>query len=71
MEDKFAFMRDTVQKDISDNLMSKDSANMASSMIDVFEELMSKLERIAVATETIAQAVGYSEGRAEIWTRQS
>lgn len=70
MEDKFAFMRDTVQKDIADG-HDRDSANMASSMIDVVEELMSKLERIAVATETIAQAVGYSDGRAEIWTRQS
>lgn len=49
-DEAFASLREGVQKDIKDGF-DQDSANMALAIISVAEELLSKLERIAVTAE--------------------
>lgn len=47
----FATLRDGVKRDTKDNAFDRDATAMALAMISVAEELLSKLERIAVAAE--------------------
>jgi len=54
MDTKLAFqtIRGGIRADIKDGGLDRESAAMTLAMVDVVEELMSKLERIAVAAET-------------------
>ena len=47
----------------------KESATVALAVVDIAEEFLSKLERIAVAVETTANNVGETDGLPMIWTR--
>jgi hypothetical protein len=47
----------------------RDAAAMALAMITVADAMMSKLERIAVASETLAGTVGEHYGIPTIWTK--
>lgn len=71
MKAQFDLMRVMVRRDMKDG-HDRDSAAMASAMIDVAEELMSKLERIAVAAETIANTTAIDHyGQPSVRTSQA
>lgn len=54
IDEAFATIRGGIRADVKDGALDRESAAITLAMADVFEELMSKLERIAIASETIA-----------------
>lgn len=50
-DEAFATIRGGIRADVKDGHLDRESAAITLAMADVFEELMSKLERIAVAAE--------------------
>lgn len=63
IEQAFTTVRGGIQADIQNNAFDRQSAAMALAMVDIAEELLSKLERIAVANEALANAVDPYDGR--------
>ncbi len=66
MDMKEAF--DIIRVAIKDH-QDKEGIPVATALLTVAEELLSKLERIAVAAETSASAVGEHYGIPAIWTK--
>lgn len=59
---------DIIVKAINDH-PDKEGVPIATALVIIAEELLSKLERIAVASETSASAVGEHCGIPAIWTK--